>query len=170
MRLSTVLATVLLLTLAIGGELRAQTSAPSTVIVQAPWARATPGGARTGAAYMTLVNSGGTADKLLGATTPLADTIQFHQETADSDGVSRMREMHSVDLDPGATIVFKPGDMHMMIVGLKEPLKEGQAFSITLKFEKAGNIEVTVPIGAVGAMHHENMGNMGAMPDDTMKK
>jgi hypothetical protein len=168
MRLPVIPITGLLLALTICSPTHAQTSTPNTIVVQEPWARATPGGAKSGAAYMTLVNHGGTADKLLGAATPQADAVQFHKETEDN-GVSRMREMHSIDLDPGAKIVFKPGDMHMMITGLKQPLKEGQSFPLTLNFEKAGSIEVTVPIGPVGAMHHD-MGKMGPMPDNAMKK
>src|SRR5437016_213120 len=115
MRLTTYLILVLLVALHVGGEARAQTSAVNTVVVDQPWARPTPGGAKTGAAYMTLMNNGIAADRLLGATTPLADQIQFHKATEDN-GVSRMREVKSVDLKPGAKIIFKPGEMHVMIV------------------------------------------------------
>jgi periplasmic copper chaperone A len=153
------LITALLVTLCLGGEPYAQTSAASVVVVQQPWARATPGGAKTGAAYMTLINNGASADRLLSATTLLADQIQFHKETEDN-GVSRMREVRNIELEPGAKIVFKPGEMHMMLVGLKQPLIEGQALSLTLQFEKADNIVVTMPIEKVGAMHREDMGTM----------
>ncbi len=163
------LMTALVLVLYLGGETHAQTSAASTIAVEQPWALATPGGAKTGAAYMTLINNGASADRLLSATTPLADKVQFHKETEDN-GVSRMREVHSVELEPGAKIIFKPGEMHMMIVGLKQPLTEGHTFPLTLQFETAGNIEVTVPIEKVGAMQHEDMGSMMQRPDDAMKK
>lgn len=143
----------------LGNETRAQTPTPRTVLIEQPWARATPGGAKTGAAYMTLINNGTSADRLIGASTPVADSVQFHKETQD-DGVSRMRQMSTVDLAPGAKIVFKPGEMHMMIVGLKQPLKEGQSLSLTLQFEKAGSIEVTAPIEKIGAMQHHDMGSM----------
>ncbi len=153
------LITALLVALCLGGEPHAQTSAASMVVVQQPWARATPGGAKTGAAYMILKNNGASADRLLSATTPLADQVQFHKETEDN-GVSRMREVRNVELEPGAKIVFKPGEMHMMLVGLKQPLTEGQALPLTLQFERAGNIDVTIPIEKVGAMHREDMGTM----------
>ena len=116
----------------------------NTITVEEAWARATPGGTRTGAAYMTLMNNGASADRLLSATTPVADQVQFHRET-DDNGVSRMREVHNVELSPGGKIIFKPGEMHMMIVGLKQPLKEGQTFPLALQFEKAGHIDVTFP-------------------------
>jgi copper(I)-binding protein len=163
------LITALLVALYLGGEAYAQTSAASTVVVERPWARATPGGAKTGAAYMTLINNGASADRLLSATTPLADNVQFHKETEDN-GVSRMREVRNVELEPGAKITFKPGEMHMMLVGLKQPLIEGQALPLTLRFERAGNIDVTMPIEKVGAMHRQDMGTMMHGPDDAMKK
>jgi copper(I)-binding protein len=131
------LVTALALVLSLGGETHAQTSAASTIVVDQPWARATPGGARTGAAYMKVVNNGPSADRLLGATTPVAEKVQFHEET-EENGVSRMREVKSVELDPEAKVAFKPGEMHIMLVGLKQPLKEGQRFALTLLFEKAG--------------------------------
>jgi copper(I)-binding protein len=153
------LTAALLVALCLGSESHAQTSAASMVVVQQPWVRATPKGAKTGAAYMTLINNGASADRLLSATTPLADQVQFHKETEDN-GVSRMREVRNVELEPGAKIVFKPGEMHMMLVGLKQPLIEGQALPPTLRFERAGNIDVTMPIEKVGAMHRQEMGTM----------
>jgi copper(I)-binding protein len=158
------LITALLLTLYIGSEAHAQTATSSTITVEQPWARATPKGASTGAAYMTLINNSTTADRLLGATTSMAEAVQFHKETQDN-GVSRMRQVPAVDLEPGAKIIFKPGEMHMMIVRLKQPLTEGQTLPLTLQFEKAGAIEVTVPIGKVGAMepNHMDHGGMGSM-------
>lgn len=150
-------------------EIAAQTSKANAIVVEQPWARATPGRSKTGAAYVTLVNKGNSVDRLLGATTPLAEQVQFHNETQDG-GISRMREVHNIDINPGAKIVFKPGDLHIMMVGLKQQLIQGQSFPLTFQFEKAGNIEVTVPIEGIGAMQHEDMGTMMHMPDDGMKK
>lgn len=158
----------LLLALSIGVEAHAQTSAASTIVVEQPWARATPGGAKTGAAYMTLKNNGASGDRLLSATTSVAEKVQFHKMTNEG-GVSRMQEMPNVNLEPGAQVVFQPGGMHMMLVELKQPLKEGQTLSITLQFEKAGSIAATVPIEKVGAMRPGNVGSMQG-PDHTMKQ
>lgn len=141
------------------GAANAQTSAASTIVVEQPWARATPRGAKTGAAYMTLMNKGGSADRLIAATTPLAGKVQFHKET-EANGVSHMSEMQSVKIEPGAKVVFKPGDMHMMLVGLKQPLTQGQTFPLTLQFQKAGKVEVTIPVEGIGAMQHEDMSPM----------
>jgi periplasmic copper chaperone A len=169
MRHPTHLIVTLLLVFCVGSAARAQTSVANTIVVEQPFARATPKGAMTGAAYMTLLNNGASADRLVGATTPVADKVQFHQ-ASEENGVSRMRELHSVDLESGAKVSFKPGDMHMMIVGLKQPLVQGQTLSLALQFEKAGNIEVTVPIQGIGAMQHSNVNSMTPGTDGAMKK
>jgi copper(I)-binding protein len=169
MRRAMYLITALIVALCLGGEAHAQSAAASTVVVEQPWARATPKGAKTGAAYMTLKNNGASVERLMSATTPLADQVQFHKNTEDN-GVSRMREVRNVELEPGAKITFKPGEMHMMLVGLKEPLIEGKTLPLTLQFERAGSVKVTLPIEKVGAMQHEDMGTMMHGPDDTMKK
>ena len=150
-------------------QVQAQTPAPAPIKVEHPWARATPGGAKTGAAYMTLINSGDSSDELVGATTPVSDKIQFHTEV-EEHGVSRMREQSTVEIAPRATVTFKPGAMHMMLVRLKQPLKDGQTFPLELDFKKAGKINVTVSVAKVGAMEHGNMGPMTHEPADTMKR
>jgi copper(I)-binding protein len=148
----------LLLAFLFVGQAQAQTST-NPMVVDHPWARATPRGAKTGAVYLTLVNHGGAPDRLLSATTPLADKVQFHS-VSEENGVSHMREMKSVEINPGGKITFSPGGMHIMLVGLKQPLKQGQSFSMTFIFEKAGKEDVTVPIAGIGAMRHSDMSNM----------
>ncbi len=150
---------VLLLALVFSAQLHAQTPGQNIIIVERLWARATPAGAKTGAVYVTLINNGSTGDRLLGATTPMADKVQFHS-ASEENGVSRMREMRTVEVAPGATVSFNPGDMHIMVVGLKQPLKEGQSFPLTLTFEKAGKEDVSVPVAKVGAMQHRDLGPM----------
>jgi len=115
----------LLFAVTVGAQSYAQVSAQNTIMVDHPWARATPGGAKTGAAYMTLVNNGNAVDRLVSATTPVADKVQFHS-VSEENGVSRMHEMPSIDLAPGGKATFSPGGMHIMVVGLKKPLKEGE--------------------------------------------
>jgi copper(I)-binding protein len=157
------------LVLLLGGHVQAQTSGSHPIVVEHPWARATPGGAKTGAAYLTLVNKSDATDQLLGASTPAADKVQFHS-TTEENGVSRMREMQVVDLPPRAKVTFDPRAMHMMLVGLKQPLREGQTFPLTLTFAKAGKVDVTVPVAKVGAMQPGDMGAMTHGPGGMMKK
>ena len=148
-----------LIAFVVSGQAQAQASASDTIHVENAWARATPARAKTGAAYVAVINNGGTSDRLLSAATPLAQEVQFHRETEDN-GISRMRELHAVEIDPGAKVIFKPGDMHMMMVGLKQPLKEGETFPLTLTFEKSGKIDVTVTVAKVGAMQSGDMKSM----------
>lgn len=147
------------------GQVRAQMP-DHQIAVEQPWARATPRGVKTGATYMTLINKSNSTDQLLGATTPVAERIQFHQET-EENGVARMRELHAVEIAPGARVTFRPGDMHMMMVRLKQPLVEGQTFPLTLDFEKAGKVDVMVPVARAGAMEH---GDTSPMTHDAVTR
>lgn len=123
--------------------------------VEQPWARATPGRAPTGAAYLTLVNRGKDDDRLLGAASPVAAKAELHGHQAASGHaghVMEMRPVAEVQVKAGQTVVFKPDSLHVMLVGLKAPLKEGERFQLILRFAKAGEIQVEVPIGRAGAM------------------
>lgn len=146
----------LLFAFLLAGHAQTQPSTQNSIAVDHPWARATPRGAKTGAVYLTLLNKGGAPDRLLSATTPIAEKVQFHS-VSEENGISRMREMKSVEVAPGAKVTFSPGGMHIMVVGLKQPLREGDNFRMTLIFERAGKEDVTVSIAKVGAMQHGDM-------------
>lgn len=135
-----------------------QTAAPAGaqtggVEITDAWARATPGGAQNGAAYLTLVSP--TGDRLTGVASPAAATAQLHEMTNDR-GVMKMREVPSIDLPPGQKVTLKPGGLHIMMMGLKHPLRPGQSVPLTLSFEKSGTREVNAAIGKVGAMGPES--------------
>src|SRR5260370_21214500 len=100
-----------LLALAINGQAHAQTPDAKSIVVDHPWARATPAGAKTGAAYMTLINNGSFGDRLMGATTPVADAVQFHS-VSEENGVARMREMRAGARAPVGKVTFSPGGVH----------------------------------------------------------
>lgn len=151
------------------GQGRAQTAGVNGIVVETAWARATPAGAKTGAVYMTVVNNGAIPDRLLGATTPVADKVQFHK-VSEENGVSSMRELPTIDIAPGARVIFKPSDLHVMLIGLKQPLKEGQTVPLTLDFEKAGKVSMAASVAKVGAMQGGNMGSMTHGANDPMKK
>ena len=129
----------------------AQSGSPPAVQAVNVWARATPQGAKTGAAYMTLVNQGQTDDRLIGVATPVAGEAQIHSMSLEN-GVMMMRPVPGIDVKAGAIAMLKPGGYHVMLMDLKQPLVEGQSFPITLTFEKAGPMQVTAKIGGIGAM------------------
>jgi copper(I)-binding protein len=157
---------VFLITAAFNVQAYGQPSTQNAISVERPWARATPAGAKTGAAYMTLVNKGASADRLVSATTSVAEKVKFHS-VSEENGISRMREMRSVDVAPGKNVTFSPGGMHIMLVGLKKPLKEGESVPMTLIFEKGGKVDVMLSVARVGAMQP---GPMMREPSDSMKR
>ena len=149
----------LLLIVGSSGQLRAQAPQGKTITVADAWARATPKGSTTAVIYMTAINNGQDADRLLGATTPMAEKVQLHSNTNDN-GIMKMRELTSIEIEAGKEVALKPGGTHAMLVGLKQPLIAGQSFPLTFEFEKAGKIDVTVSVEKVGAMEHHHMKGM----------
>ena len=114
-----------------------------------PWARATPGKAQIGAVYLTIRAPAG--DRLVSVSSPVAAAVELHEHTM-AGMVMRMRPLAGLAIPAGQTVALAPGGMHIMLVGLKAPLREGQSFALTLTFAKAGPQTVTVMVGKVGAM------------------
>jgi len=141
----------------------AQGTGAGKITVEQPWARATPAGAMTGAAYMTLANKAKTADRLTGASSDVAAKVQIHEMKV-VNGVMQMREVAGgLAIPAGGSVTLKPGSYHVMLMGLKKPLVAGQSFPLTLTFAKAGTISVTVPVQAMGATGGGGMSGMGGM-------
>ena len=167
MRFFRTLAYVALLIAAASPALSQGTTSPPIAVGQ-PWARATPTGAQTGAAYMTLDNKSANADRLIGAASDVAGKVQIH-EMAVVNGVMQMRELGAgLPIPAGGNVVLKPGSYHVMLIGLKKPLAAGETFPLTLTFEKAGNISVTVPVLAMGATPNGKSGGMDSGMDSGM--
>jgi periplasmic copper chaperone A len=115
-----------------------------------PWARATPPGASVGGGYVTVRNGGDAADKLVGASSPAAHQVQLHVMRMDN-GVMRMRQVPSFKVPAHGELTLKPGGNHLMFLGLKRPLKPGEKVPVKLRFEKAGEVDVQLEVGAMGA-------------------
>ncbi|MES2102179.1 MAG: copper chaperone PCu(A)C [Pseudomonadota bacterium] len=111
-----------------------------------PYARVTAPGQPTGGGYLSLDNKG-RDDKLLSARAAVSASVELHSMSMDGD-VMRMRQVDGIALPTGKKVELKPGGFHIMFVGLKAPLKAGDKFPMTLKFEKAGEVEVTVNVEA----------------------
>lgn len=116
-----------------------------------PWARASIGKARSGAAYLAIANNGTTPDRLIGVQTPAAKKAHLHESVMEN-GVMKMRPVEGIDIAPGDAAVLEPGGFHIMLMGLKAPLVEGTRFPMTLVFEKAGRIAVEVAVQKAAAM------------------
>jgi copper(I)-binding protein len=122
-----------------------------------PWARASAGHGKAGAAFMTIANTGGEDDKLVSAATSVAKKTEVH-ETTMVDGVMKMRMlMGGLAIPAGSEVKLKPMGLHVMMMGVTEKLVEGETLMLTLTFEKAGSVELAVPIAGPGAMMAPNM-------------
>ncbi|MSP03881.1 MAG: copper chaperone PCu(A)C [Acetobacteraceae bacterium] len=116
------------------------------VRVTDPFARAGAAG-RAAAAYMNLQ---GGPDRLTGVASDAAGRVELHETTMEN-GIMSMRPVAGVTVSPGAATRLAPGGLHIMLVDLKRPLKEGDMITLELRFERAGKISVVVPVARAGA-------------------
>lgn len=120
-----------------------------------PWARATAPTSPAGAGFLTIKNTGSTPDRLVTAKCPTAGMVQIHEMKMDGN-IMRMRELeHGLEIPPGATVSLAPGGFHLMMMQLKEPLKQGTRVPCTLTFDKAGSIDVELAVESIGATHSD---------------
>ena len=134
----------------------AHESSNAGVTVAHPWVRATPGGSTVGAAYLEITTADGVADQLISASTPVAGRAEVHTHIMDGE-VMRMRRVDGLELKPGTSVVFGPHGHHLMLLDLKQPLKEGDLVKLTLTFAKAGPIEIEATVEPIGAMGPHGM-------------
>jgi copper(I)-binding protein len=119
--------------------------------ISAAWTRATPKGASVGGGYLKITNTGTTPDRLTGGSTDVASRFELHEMSMDN-GVMKMRPLgQGLEIKPGQTVELKPGGYHIMFVGLKQQLEQGQHVKATLVFEKAGKVDVDFAVEGVGA-------------------
>ena len=126
------------------------------------YARATMPGQTSGGAYLTIENKGKDADKLMSVSSPAAKSVEIHTMSMDGN-VMKMREVPNIEIKPGAKVTMKPGDgYHIMLIGLRQPLKAGDKIPLTLTFERSGKAEVSALVeekdskAAKGKMMHHN--------------
>jgi len=118
-----------------------------TLALAQPWARATAPGATVGAVYFALSNSGGTADRLLSLSSPIAKQVQIHAMRM-VNGTMEMRALDGVECPPGITVNIEPGSLHVMLLGLQHQLLAGTQFPLSLHFRDAGVLTVQVAVRA----------------------
>jgi len=131
-----------------------------SIHIAQPWSRATPKGAITGAGYMTITNRGTTPDRVSCVSSDASAQCQIHSMTMEG-GVMKMRPVEGgLEIKPGETVTLAPVGFHMMLVKLKHPLEAGQTVKATLKFDKAGTVDVDYPVMALGASAPGGAGGM----------
>ncbi|MEN9563738.1 MAG: hypothetical protein RIR73_1982 [Chloroflexota bacterium] len=109
------------------------------------WVRAAMAGGNS-AAYMLLHNHGVEADALIRVSSDVADAVEMHLSQMNADGTMEMAQQKKIDLPADGEVEFKPGSYHVMFIGLKQDLVAGSEITLTLMFEKAGEITLTVPV------------------------
>jgi copper(I)-binding protein len=116
--------------------------------IKNPWIPVAPKGAPVAGGYFTIVNTGNETDRLVSGSTPLASRFELHRMTMEQ-GVMRMRPVTGgLEIKPGETVELKPGSLHVMFVGLKQPVEKGRTVKGTLVFEKAGPVEIEYTVEA----------------------
>jgi copper(I)-binding protein len=162
--ISGLLAAALLAVLSAAPAPAQEVKAGDLVITQA-WSRATPGGAKIGGGYLTIENRGSTPDRLIGGSGDVAAKIEVH-EMSMANGVMTMRPLDKgLTIEPGKTVKLSPGGFHLMLFDLKAPLKQGDKVPVTLEFEKAGKVTLSLDVGSIGAQGPAGANHPGGQMD-----
>jgi len=131
----------------------AQQAATENLTITKGFARETPPMARVGIAYLT-ITSRGAADRLVGYSTPACNRPELHTHI-ETDGIMQMRQVEAIEVPAGGVAELKPGGLHLMLIDLNQQLVEGETLDLTLMFEQAGAVAVTVPVLGVGATEYQ---------------
>lgn len=121
--------------------------------IEGAYTRATAPGQQVAGGFMKIDNKGNAADQLLSASSPAAGEVQLHEMAMDGN-VMRMRQVKDIAVPAGGSVELKPGGYHLMFMNLKGPFAAGQTVPVKLKFAKAGEVEVKMPVNAMGAQHN----------------
>jgi copper(I)-binding protein len=138
----------------------------SDIRIDHAWSRAAMAG-RIGVVYLTITDTG-LADQLIGVSSPVAEKAELHESFSDK-GVMKMRPVAALPVAKGQPVTLSPGGYHIMLVHLKQALKEGDVVPLTLTFEKAGAVSTTATVAKAGAAAMPAAGGAGGMPMENMR-
>jgi hypothetical protein len=142
---------------------RAEDVKAGDLVISQAWSRATPNGAKIGGGYLTIENKGTSPDRLVGGSGDIAGKVEVH-EMSMNNGVMTMRPLDKgLTIEPGKTVKLAPGGYHLMMFDLKGPLKQGDKVPVTLEFEKAGKVTLSLDVQGVGAQGPGGMDHSGHM-------
>ena len=135
----------------VGAPAQAQEVKAGDLVITQAWSRATPGGAKIAGGFLTIENKGAAPDRLTAVSGDVAGKVEIH-EMAMNNGVMTMRPLDKgLPIEPGKTVKLAPGGLHLMLMDLKSPLKQGDKVPVTLEFEKAGKVVLSLDVQGVGA-------------------
>jgi copper(I)-binding protein len=138
--------------------IQAQTAKVGSVQIENAYTRATVPGQQVAGGFMKIENKGA-ADQLISASSPVSGEVQLHEMAMDGN-VMKMRQVKDIPVPAGGAVELKPGGLHLMFMNIKAPLTAGETVPVKLKFAKAGEVEVKMPVNAMGA---HGAGHGGAM-------
>jgi copper(I)-binding protein len=119
------------------------------IVTSGVWGRPSPMMAKAGAVYVLIENQGNQADRLVGASSAAAKTVEVHESYMDANGTMGMRPVEGgLEIPAGSKVELKPGGYHIMLIDLVNPLEVGSKITVTLKFEKSGEITLEAEIRA----------------------
>jgi copper(I)-binding protein len=157
MKSNTLLKALLIAAIGFGGLANAQNAKVGGVQIENAYTRATVPGQQAAGGFMKIENKGA-ADQLVSASSPVAGEVQLHEMAMDGN-VMKMRQVKDIAVPAGGAVELKPGGLHLMFMNIKAPLTAGETVPVKLKFAKAGEVEVKMPVNAMGA----GAGHGGAM-------
>jgi copper(I)-binding protein len=135
----------------VAGAVSAENFAAGSIEITNPWIRATPRGAGVAGAYMTIVNKGTEAERLIGGSITGVSRFEVHRMVMDGT-VAKMRPVEGgLEIKPGESVALTPSSLHVMLIGLKQPFQQGQRIRGTLMFQKAGKVDVAFAVESMGA-------------------
>ncbi|MEY4524159.1 MAG: hypothetical protein RIR27_1235 [Pseudomonadota bacterium] len=140
------------------GLVQAQNAKVGSVQIENAYTRATVPGQQVAGGFMKIENKGA-ADQLISASSPVSGEVQLHEMAMDGN-VMKMRQVKDIAVPAGGAVELKPGGLHLMFMNIKAPLTAGETVPVKLKFAKAGEVEVKMPVNAMGA---HGAGHGGAM-------
>ena len=120
----------------------AAAASTSDITVTQAWTRPVAAAGGMGVGYGTITNAAKQNDALIGASSDAASRVELHETTINDAGVASMKKVDRLEVASGKSIELKPGGLHLMLIGMKQPLQDGQTVSVTLKFEHAGEVAV----------------------------
>jgi copper(I)-binding protein len=127
----------------------AQTIEAGALRLENPWTRAANAGGQ-GGGFLVIRNTGAAPDRLLSATSPAAQRMELHTHIREGD-VMRMRPVADIPVPANGSATLQPGGLHLMLIGLTQPLAAGQSVPVTLRFERAGEVTIQLAVQAAGA-------------------
>jgi copper(I)-binding protein len=134
-----------------GAPVHAQEIKAGDLVITQAWSRATPGGAKIAGGFLTIENKGTAPDRLVSGAGNIVGKVEIH-EMAMNKGVMTMRPLDKgLPIEPGKTVKLAPGGYHLMLMDLKQPFKQGDKVPLTLEFEKAGKVSLSLDVQGVGA-------------------